>query len=79
MAALPIRVTILSPAGEVLGSKLLTPSGGNWRALGRLPRVQLFTRRQSPFPGRDLERYGDGWAVRLLPDDPVPLNLEQAP
>lgn len=78
MPALPLRVTILSPAGEVLGWKSLKHSGGNWRALGRLPRVQLFTRRDSPFPARDLERYCDGWAVRLMDGDPVPMKMEVA-
>lgn len=76
MPALPIRVTILAPSGEVLGWKMLTPSGGNWRALGRLPRVQVYRKRDNPFPARDCVPYGDGWAVRLMDGDPVPLNLE---
>lgn len=75
MSALPIRVTFLSPVGEALGWKMLTPSGGNWRALNRLPRVQVFRRDYSPFPFRDCVRHGDGWAVWLRPEDPMPLKM----
>lgn len=77
MAALPIRVTFLSPSGEVLGTKVLRPHGTNWRLLGTAPRVTVFPSTWDvPFKHRDCERYGEGWAVRLLEGDQVPLKIE---
>lgn len=77
MPALPIRVTFLGPSGEVLGAKVLRPHNTNFRLLGTQPRVTIYPRSwTATFPHRDCVRYGDGWAVRLTEEDPLPLKLE---
>ena len=66
MSAKPILVTVLSPAGAVLGTYAARVSNALWRATRQRPRLHIFRVQ------REAEPYGDGWALRLLAGESMP-------
>lgn len=72
-----IRVAVLAHDGTLLGYVSRKPTNGNWRNLGKLPRVILrkgteFPSTRECYPTRNEEKF----AVRLYEGEKPPPNME---
>lgn len=72
MSARPIEVTVLSAAGEPLGTWTGTPTNALWRATRQTPRLTVSG------ATRSCERHGEGWALRLREGERPPKNNGRA-
>lgn len=72
MSAKPLRVAVIAHDGTLLGYVMRKPTNGNWRMLGRVPRVPL-TRKT---PARECGGKVDAWWVWLNEGETPPADME---
>lgn len=72
-----IRVAVLAHDGTLLGYVSRKPTNGNWRNLGRLPRVILRKGTEFPSTRECAKSHGAGdWRVTLYYGEQPPPNME---
>lgn len=72
MAGKPMSILVLSPEGSALGRLVVRANNASWRILGQVPHVHVAGVGRT----RELEKEGEGWALRLLAGEPLPRKME---
>lgn len=77
MSAKPLRIAVISHDGTLLGYVQRKPTNGNWRNLGRPPRVSV-TRKVGALECDRVWVTGTGWlwTVRVAEGETPPADME---